>query len=154
MPELIDLPPKALQTYDDEELCRVCIEPAIVAVRAQPLDVRLRVFAKLTTGQQALLGFWVIYTHGRSGWSALYMQLPHLVGHDEVWSRLVGAAERLGLPDLADSIHAAERVLLSRNPDRRALAELDRQLVQLLPSALKRVAAFIRTHASEFVRAA
>lgn len=84
--------------------CRCCCSgrpaprarPASIRrVRGQPLETRLRVHQELTPGQRTLLGFWVVYTHGASGWSSLEAQLSHLIGHEVSWSKLKEAAERL-----------------------------------------------------------
>lgn len=148
----VDLPHDGLSSYADEELCRYCIEPTIAAVRGRPMQVRLQVFAQLTPGQQALLGFWVIYTHGAYGWSSLHSQLPGLVGEAEFWPKLRDAAAHLGLRDLLRSIEAFQRVLESGHAYAGELAELDAQLLRILPPALRNAADYIRANPDQFVR--
>jgi hypothetical protein len=152
MADLVQITTQELTGLDDVALVRRCIEPTIFKIRGTDMAWRLRVYATLTSGQKALLGFWIVFTHGRNGWSSLHADLQHLMGHDQFWAGIKHAARSFGLPELLDSTQAFERQLAAPAPNPMVVARLDERLVRSLPEGIRVVASFVRANPAEFVR--
>lgn len=146
---LVEMTRDQLRRYKDEELCRVCIEPTIVAIRGQAMRVRLKVHDQLTPGQQGLLAFWVIYGHGEQGWSGFHSQLSGLAREREFWPLMRAGVERLGLRALRESMATFEKRLAA---GKASDAALDKELVRLLKPSLEKAADYIRAHTRDFMR--
>lgn len=136
---------------EPEELCRRCVAPMIPRFRGRPLQDRLREANTLSTGEQMLLAFWLLYTYGSAGWLALCERLAHVIASDHFWTSLKGACDYFQLPDLRAVIVDFE--MQRREPEQTPsrLTELDAALARLRPIALQEVAERVRREPSEFI---
>nr|ASA76635.1 hypothetical protein [Pyxidicoccus sp. MCy9557] len=150
----VRLKKQEFERLEGEALCLRCIQPTIDRVRGTSLAVRQHVYDELLTpGLQALLAFWVVYTHGAHGWTQLHAELSHLVEHDYFWNNIRSATRYFGLPRMLESTEQFLRVMRQPGkPNSDELVQADASLLKVLPDAVKTVSAFIRAHPVDFVR--
>ena len=159
------------EVLNDVSLIWACIEPTIQLIRGKNFIVKSEVYAHLTTGQQALLMFQVLYGHTTKGIEEFYSHLSYLLSNKGVWSQLkngmqyFGDYEMLHILEKMDGIfqslktekfiEAVEQhnVLIAKNPELSAsMIILNQSLSDVFPSSIKRVATYIRKNPDEFVQ--
>ena len=90
---LVAMKREAFDALDPGALAWEAIEPAMRAISAKGPAAKSEEFAErfaaqLTSGQRALLLFWVLYGHSRSGITEFYDAIPDMPGQAAVWSKL------------------------------------------------------------------
>ena len=143
-----------IRSLEPEELCRRCVAPMIPRFRGRPLQERLEEANALSTGEQMLLAFWLLYTYGSAGWLALCERLAHVIASDHFWTSLTDACDYFHLPDLRAVIVDFEMVRSQPEQTPSRLTELDAALARLRPIALQEVAERVRHEPSEFITGA
>ncbi|HYQ05130.1 MAG TPA: hypothetical protein VER96_40920 [Polyangiaceae bacterium] len=140
-----------IRSLEPEELCRRCVTPMIPRFRGRPLQERLEEANTLSTGEQMLLAFWLLYTYGSAGWLALCERLAHVIASDHFWTSLKGACDYFEQPELRAVIVDFEMLRTSADQHPTRVTELDATLARLLPLALREIAERVRREPSEFI---
>lgn len=142
-----------LGRLDDESLCRRCVEAVIESIRGTPMNVRQRIYEGLTKGQQALLAFWILFSHGKDGLATFRAQVDHLATHPGFWEQLGKGARRLQFEEMShliDELQRLQRPGAAASQER--LAELGASLQQVVMQGVHVAAAYIRSHHDDFVQ--
>jgi hypothetical protein len=141
-----------LARCSDEQLCRRAVEPFIPLVCGRNLEDRLQSVQGLSSKQQALLAFWILYVYGSDGWDELCRRQAHTASSEEFWRSLKGAADFFQLVQLRAALDEVEQ-LRAVPADARcaASARLDEVLASAREEGLAKAAALIRNARDEFV---
>jgi len=151
------------------------IEPVMQAIRAkgpaaQSAEFAAGFAAQLTSGQRALLPFWVLYGHSRSGITEFYDAIPDMPGQVAIWSKLKTAMRYFNDDTILQLVEDMETLyynLVAENPQGDAdrargsaewtsehkaqLTQFNLLLQEALPAAIPRIGMYIRNHPGEFV---
>lgn len=172
---LVAMKRERFDALDSGALAWEAIEPVMQAIRAkgpaaQSAEFAERFAAQLTSGQRALLPFWVLYGHSRSGITEFFDAIPHMPGQTAIWSKLKTAMRYFNddaLLQLVEDMETLYYNLVAENPGsdvdrargsvegtsehREQLAQLNLLLQEAMPAALPRIGMYVRNHPDEFV---
>lgn len=79
---------QVFKSLDYGDLGWACIEPTIQQIRGKDFTVKSKVYAQLTTGQQGLLTFRVLYDHARNSVHEFYCWVSFLLVESKTWSEI------------------------------------------------------------------
>ncbi len=171
---LVTIKQKDFEALNDTSLIWTCIEPAIQQARGKNFAVKSEAYSHLTAGQRALFMFQVLYGHTANGIQEFYSNLQYLLSNKDVWSQLKKGMQYFADNDMMQIVEGMERVfegikteesgvgaerhnILTAGIDKNAeshasISLLDKSFGDALPLTVKRVAAYIRDNADEFVK--
>jgi hypothetical protein len=151
-------------SLDDESLIWECIEPVIRQIRGKSVAIKREAASHLTSGQQALLMFQVLYGHScRGGITELFSSLSYLLDSKGIWQELKDAMDYFHIAPMVTLLNDMQSAYFSQennnssSNDRQepwnaaVIQKLDAELNIALPVALKSVAAAILNNPNEFV---
>ncbi len=173
---------RELEELPDADLVASCMGPIQRRLHGGDPAPPATAIRELTSGQGALLAFWILYGHAGRGLSGFCAEMPHRLVHEGYWTLLEMGLRRIGAHDLLSLAHRLRaevaRALaedgfpeglgsdgdLDREGFERlveALARLDPEVMEGLddryrevaPGSLGQVARCIREHPDEFAAA-
>lgn len=164
---------KDFAVLKDSSLIWTCIEPTIRQVQGKNFHVKAEAYSQLTIGQRALFMFQVLYGHTSNGVGEFYSSLSYLLSNKDVWTQLKKAMEYFGDYDMCKIVEKMdleyqkikiEKVeegaeqdfavadIISKNAELYpSISFLNKELTDTLSLTIKRVAAYVRNNADEFV---
>ena len=172
---LVAMKRETFDALDPGALAWEAIEPVMQAIRAkgpaaQSAEFAAGFAAQLTSGQRALLPFWVLYGHSRSGITEFYDAIPDMPGQVAIWSKLKTAMRYFNDDTILQLVEDMETLyynLVAENPQgdvdrsrgrvegtsehKAQLTQFNLLLQEALPAAIPRIGMYIRNHPGEFV---
>ncbi len=159
---------KDYEALDGIPLIWACIEPVIRQVRGRSFETKTGVYAQLTSGQQALLMFQILYGHTVNGVQEFLMYQSYMLQNKGTWAQMHNAMEVFGafdmlrfLDELA-AVYEEHRDAIEQYKVQAAcvpedaplsvpLGKLDARLREVFPAAVALVCTYIRDNAEQFV---
>jgi len=156
---LLKIKRSSFESFDDKTLAWTCIEPIIEKIRGKNLSLKSHVYAQLTTGQQSLLYFWIVYGHAQHGILHFFKEVDYILSDTNSWNEMRNAFSHLGTNDLLNLIEKIENAYDFYIPNKDnfssdfllLIKNLDNAYSKIIPNALKQISNYIRNNPNEFV---
>lgn len=157
---LVKMKRTAFDSLNHFALGWACIEPTIQQIRGKNLTIKSQVYEQLTSGQRALLMFWIIYGHTRNGVAQFYDEVGLLLSQIDIWSELKKGLDHFKDSEMISLIGEMENLYRALDGNKYSddsefhatLNRLDSALQKIIPSTFKKISDYIRNNPSEFVQ--
>ena len=164
---LVEMKTVVFYSLNDFEIGWACIEPTIQKVRGKDLTIKSQVYNLLTSGQQSLFMFWVLYGHSRKGIVQFYNEMNYLIKNGNIWSELEIGMRYFDDEDMLKVLKEMENMyhILQRNQLessgieiidldselQKAVDQLNQNFQEVIHSSFEKIGKFIRKNQDEFV---
>jgi len=167
---LVEMSRQDFDLLDDDVLGWKCMEPTFLRIRGKDMTVKSQALAQLSTGQQALFMFRVLYDHARNSVTEFYCWVAHLLDQPNYWSGVMKALSFFGDTSMIQILEETKTVLEARskqlgqqlsdfnfkdlddnNELQTAASQLFQKFQGVVPDSLKRISKYIRSNPQEFV---
>lgn len=145
------------------------INPAILQVRGQNLEKKRAVYETLTSGQNSLFAFWILYGHTQSGWLRFFWEGLYVGGYEQFLPMIKAGLAHSNAQKLLTNVIEAEEIYKTyqeylqtvrslEEPQgivfeqmTQAFSQVDTRLFTLLGETMQIIEQYIRAKPDEFV---